>query len=86
MKLDAEKQVVVEELKLAQMQQARGLRREHSDDHYSDSGRKKASIIKAPETQSLEKYNAAVTFLRNCGEYIASAPRSDFRTDEEKTR
>ena len=86
MELEAEKQVATERLKLAQLETARGHRREHSDDHYRDAGRKKASIIKPPEKQHLSSYNAAITFLQDCEEYIASAPRSDFSTDEEKTR
>ena len=86
MELEAERQVLVEQLKLAQMQQARGLRREHSDDHYRESGRKKASMTKPPETQSLEEYNAAITFLEDCEDYFESPPRIDFTTDEEKVR
>ena len=86
MELEAEKQVATEQLKLAQLQSTRGHRREHSDDHYRDATRKKASLTKAPEKQSLNSYNAVDTFLQDCEEYIASAPRNDFSTDEEKVR
>ncbi|KAF6223884.1 hypothetical protein HO173_013086 [Letharia columbiana] len=63
LELDAEKQLVVEKLKLTEMQNVRGHRREHSDDHYRDSSRKKASVIKVPDTQHLNNYNSTVMFL-----------------------
>lgn len=86
MELEAEKHVATERLKLAQLENTRGHRREHSDDHYRDANRKRASVTKVPDTQHLNNYNSAIMFIRDCEDYIASAPRSDFRTDEEKTR
>lgn len=86
MELEAEKHVATERLKLAQLENTRGHRREHSDDHYRDANRKRASVTKVPDTQHLNNYNSAIMFIRDCEDYIASAPRSDFRIDEEKTR
>ena len=86
MELEAERLLNVEKLKLAQMENARGHRREHSDDHYRDASRKKASVTKAPEKQPLDHYNSVVMFLQDCEDYIASAPRNDFQTDAEKVR
>ena len=86
MEIEAEKQLAIERFKLAQLEDKRGHRREHSDDHYRDAGRKKASIIRVPDTQHLNNYGSVVMFVRDCEDYIASAPRKDFTTEEEKTR
>ena len=84
--LEAEKDVAVEKRKLAELQSTRGHRREHSDDHYRDATRKRASVTKVPDTLHLSNFNSTMTFIRDCEDYIASAPRNDFRTDAEKTR
>ena len=86
LELDAEKQVAVEKTKLLELQLSRGHRREHSDDHYRDANRKRASVTRVPDKQSLTKYDSVVMFIRDCEDYFASSSSSDFRTAEEKTR
>ena len=84
--LQAEREVAIEKRRLAELESLRVHRREHSDDHYRDASRKRASVTRVPDTQHLSNFNSTMTFICDCEDYIASAPRNDFRTDAEKTR
>lgn len=66
MKLEAEKQVTQEKLKLAQLRGVRRHRREHSDDYYRDATRKRASAVKVSDMQHLINYNSVIIFIRDC--------------------
>ena len=45
-KLEAEKQVIVEKFRFVELQNVREYRREYSDNHYRDTSRKRISVIK----------------------------------------
>ena len=45
------------------MKNAREHKREHNDDYYRDSNRKKANVIKMPKKQHLNYYNFVIMFF-----------------------
>ena len=78
MKLETEKLINVKKLKLIQMKNAREYKREHNNNYYRNSSRKKANVIKVPKKQHLNHYNFVIIFLQNCENYIVSTSRIDF--------
>ena len=68
------------------MKNAREHRREHNDNHYYNSNRKKTSVIKMPKKQHLNHYNFVIMFFQNYENYIVSISRIDFQTNNEKIR
>ena len=45
------------------MKNARGHKREHNDDYYRNSNRKKTNVIKIFKKQHLNHYNFVIMFL-----------------------
>ena len=68
----------VKKLKFIQMKNAREHKREHNDNYYRDSNRKKINVIKVSKEQHLNHYNFVIIFLQNCENYIVSISRIDF--------
>ena len=84
MKFEIERLMNMKKLKFVQMKNAREYRREHNDDYYRDSSRKKANVIKVSKKQHLNHYNFVIIFLQDCENYIASISRIDFQMNNEK--
>ena len=60
------------------MKNAREYKREHNDNYYYNSNRKKANVIKRPKKQHLNHYNSIIIFFQDYEDYIASIFRIDF--------
>ena len=87
--MEAENNLVKEKIRLLELQMAHashtGHRREHSDDHYRDDRRKKASIPKAPQEQAVVSYESVVIYINDCEDQFDAVPH-EFPTDLDKTR
>ena len=59
-------------------------KREHNDNNYRNSNRKKINVIKMSKKQHLNHYNFMIMFLQNCENYIVSISYIDFQTNNEK--
>ena len=68
------------------MKNAREHKREHNDNYYYNSNRKKIIVIKMSDKQHLNYYNLMIMFFQNCENYIVSIFRIEFQIINEKIR
>ena len=66
------------------MKNAREYKREHNNNYYRDSNRKKTIVIKIFKKQHLNYYNLMIMFFQNYENYIISILRIDFQINNEK--